>query len=196
MILGPGGVGKGTLVDRLAARDERLWVSRSWTTRDRRPGEPADAYVFVNEDTFLAHELAGGFLETNRFAANGRWYGTPWPEEPPGRDVLLEIDLNGARQVREQRPESLLILVVPPDRDELERRLRGRGDAEADVRRRLELADLEMAEGPAIADAVVVNDDLSRATDEVAGILARYRSRPPENPNGPAAARHDDGSSD
>lgn len=177
VVFGPGGVGKGTLVRALLADDERLWLSRSWTTRPRRPSEAEDAYVFVDADAFLAHERAGGFLETNRFAANAQLYGTPWPREPAGRDVLLEIDLNGARQVRERVPDALLVLVVPPGRDELERRLRTRGDSEEHVRRRLELADAEMAEGRLIADAVVVNDDLSRAVEEVAGILGRYRGR-------------------
>ena len=183
VIFGPGGVGKGTLVRALLALDDRLWLSRSWTTRAPRPGEAADAYVFVDPEAFLAHERAGGFLETNRFAANGQFYGTPWPDEPEGRDVVLEIDLNGARQVRERMPDALLVLVEPPGRDELERRLRGRGDSDDHVRRRLDLADTELAEGRLIADAVVVNDDLSRAVDEVAGILGRYRrsSRPGED---------------
>ena len=158
------------------ARDGRLWLSRSWTTRAQRAGEPDDAYVFVDADAFEAHEREGGFLETNRFAANGHCYGTPWPEEPEGRDVLLEIDLNGARQVKERFPSARLILVEPPDRDELERRLRGRGDSDEHVRRRLELADLEVSGGREIADAVVVNDDLNRAVEEVAGILEQYRS--------------------
>lgn len=183
VVFGPGGVGKGTLVRRLVDQDERLWLSRSWTTRPRRPGEPADAYVFVDTDTFLAHQREGGFLETNRFAANDHLYGTPSPEAPEGKDVLLEIDLNGALQVREGSPDALLLLVVPPDRDELERRLRGRGDSEQDVARRLALADLEIDQGRRVADHVVVNDDLDRAAREVAGILDDHRSRPPgENP--------------
>jgi guanylate kinase len=160
----------------LVERDPRLWLSRSWTTRARRPGEPEDAYVFVDRDAFEAREAAGGFLETNRFAANGHCYGTPWPEEPPGRDVVLEIDLNGARQVKERVPSARLILVEPPDRAELERRLRGRGDDDEHVRQRLALADDEVYGGREIADAVVVNDDLNRAVEEVAGILDGYRS--------------------
>lgn len=179
VVFGPGGVGKGTLVRRLVDQDERLWLSRSWTTRPCRPGEPADAYVFVDPDTFLSHQRENGFLETNRFAANDHLYGTPWPEAPEGKDVLLEIDLNGALQVREGSPDALLLLVVPPDREELERRLRGRGDSEQDVARRLALADLEIDQGRRVADHVVVNDDLDRAAREVAGILDHHRSRPP-----------------
>jgi guanylate kinase len=177
-VFGPGGVGKGTLVQRLVAGDPRLWLSRSWTTRARRPGEAEDAYVFADRAGFRAKRDAGGFLETNEFAANGHLYGTPWPEEAGDRDVLLEIDLNGARQVKEQRPDAVLILVEPPDRAELERRLRGRGDAEEDVRRRLSLAELEVAEGSEIADHRVVNDDLDRAIAEVASILDGYRNSP------------------
>jgi guanylate kinase len=177
VIFGPGGVGKGTLVQRLVAEDPRLWLSRSWTTRERRPGEAEDAYVFVDQPTFVARRDAGGFLETNEFAANGKLYGTPWPD--PGdaeRDVVLEIDLNGARQVLDRIPDAVLVLVVPPSRAELERRLRGRGDDDEHVRRRLALADAEVAEGEAIAHHVVVNDDLARAAAEVAGILDGYRS--------------------
>ena len=176
VILGPGGVGKGTLVRELVARDPRLWLSRSWTTRAQRPGEADDAYVFVDRARFESHEAAGGFLETNRFAANGHCYGTPWPDDTDGRDVLLEIDLNGARQVKDRFPSARCILVEPPDRAELERRLRGRGDSEEHVQRRLALADLEVDGGREIADAVVVNDDLNRAVEELAGILDRYRS--------------------
>ncbi len=179
VVFGPGGVGKGTLVRRLVEGDDRLWLSRSWTTRPRRATEPADAYVFVDRDTFLAHQRQGGFLETNEFAANGHLYGTPWPQEPPGKDVLLEIDLNGARQVRQRFPAAVLVLVVPPDRQELERRLRGRGDGEEHVARRLALADVEIDQGRRVADHVVVNDDLDRAAAEVAGMLAGYRSRTP-----------------
>jgi guanylate kinase len=176
VIFGPGGVGKGTLAQRLVEVDDRLWLSRSWTTRPRRPHEPEDAYVFVDRDTFEANEANGGFLETNRFAANGHWYGTPWPEEPPGDDVLLEIDLNGARQVKERIPSAKLVLVVPPTMEELERRLRGRGDDEEHVQRRLALSAVEVTEGRQIADDVVINDLLDRAVEDLAGILVRYRS--------------------
>jgi guanylate kinase len=175
VVLGPGGVGKGTVVRRLVDADDRLWLSRSWTTRAQRAGEPDDAYVFVDEATFAANAAAGGFLETNHFAGNGCWYGTPWPDEPD-RDVVLEIDLNGARQVRDRYPGAKLILVLPPDQEELERRLRGRGDDEEHVQRRLALADVEITGGLELADRVVINDDLDRAVEEVAGILDGYRS--------------------
>lgn len=155
--------------------DDRLWLSRSWTTRPPRRGEAADAYEFVSREEFVAHRDAGGFLEWNEFAANGHLYGTPMPVAPPGRDVVLEIDVNGARQVRERIPDALVVLVLPPSPEELARRLRGRGDPEHQVAERLRLAALEEAEGRPLADHVVVNDDLVRATEEVAGILERSR---------------------
>lgn len=131
--------------------------------------------MFVDRETFEVRERDGGFLETNRFAGNGHWYGTPLPDDLDRRDVILEIDLQGALQVKAKFPEARLILVEPPDRAELERRLRGRGDSDDHVRRRLELADAEVYGGREVADAVVVNDELSRAVDELAGILDGYR---------------------
>ena len=188
VVFGPGGVGKGTLVRLLVEQDRRLWLSRSWTTRPRRPGEAADAYVFVSRDTFLENQVQGGFLETNEFAANGHLYGTPWPEGPSECDVLLEIDINGARQVRERIPSAVLLLVVPPDQEELERRLRGRGDSDDQIKERLALAAVEVEEGRRIADHVVINDDLNRAAGAVAGILEHHRSqRPPGETQWPSS---------
>jgi guanylate kinase len=180
VLFGPGGVGKGALVVRLVERDPRLWLSRSWTTRARRPTERPDAYVFVDRQTFEDAMQRGEFLETNEFAANGHLYGTPWPDPPEegpegSPDVVLEIDLNGARQVKARYPDAVVILVEPPSREELERRLRGRGDDDEAVRQRLFLADAEVAEGRILADHVVVNDSLDRATDEVARILDAHR---------------------
>ena len=153
-----------------------MWLSRSWTTRARRAHEAADAYVFVSRETFLAAMEQGMFLETNEFAGNREFYGTPWPEPPTDDvDVVLEIDVNGARQVKSRKPDALAILVVAPSPEELERRLRSRGDDEDHVRRRLELAEYEETAGREVADAVVVNDDLARAVDEVARILETRR---------------------
>lgn len=90
---------------------------------------------------------------------------------------MLEIDLNGARQVKQRFPDALAVLVAPPSRDELERRLRARGDDDDHVRRRLELSEYELTAGREIADHVVVNDDLAGAAAEVARILGERRSR-------------------
>ena len=173
-MFGPGGVGKGTLVAELVRRDPQLWLSRSWTTRARRAGESPDAYVFVDEATFRARADAGGFLEWAEFLGN--LYGTPVPEAPAGRDLLLEIDLQGARQVRERAGDARLLLLVPPSAEVQEARLRGRGDTDELVAARVEVGRQEVAEGRAIADAVVVNDELGRAVDQAARIIAAWRS--------------------
>lgn len=180
VFFGPGGVGKGTLVAQLVARDPRLWLSRSWTTRPRRPHEAEDAYVFVDRPAFEAAKARGAFLETNEFAANGHLYGTPWPD-PPGDDldVILEIDLNGAVAVKRQIPAAVAILVVPPSDEELVRRLRHRGDSPEQIERRLALAQEEVGEGRRLADHVLVNDDLAGAVDEAARILDGHRRTTP-----------------
>ena len=175
IISGPGGAGKGTLVDRLVALDPKLWLSRSWTTRPRRPGEPEDSYSFVARDDFLARVAAGGFLEFTEFAGTGHLYGTPTLDPPEGRDVLLEIELHGAEQVKSRCPDARLIVVVPPSPQAQEARLRRRGDDEEHIRRRMLVGAEEERRGREIADAVVVNDDLERAAAEVAGILQKFR---------------------
>lgn len=156
------------------AADPRLWLSRSWTTRPRRPGEPADAYEFVDRATFEERARAGGFFEWAEFL--GHLYGTPLAEPPPGRDVLLEIDLQGARQVRSRRPDAVLILLRPPSAEAQAERMRARGDDEDRITARLEAGQEEERAGLELADAVVVNADLDRAVAEVAGILERRRS--------------------
>jgi guanylate kinase len=175
VVSGPGGVGKGTVVSRLLELDPRLWLSRSWTTRPRRPGEPEDAYTFVDRPTFLARAEQGGFEEWTEFAGNGQLYGTPTVDPPPGQDSLFEIERPGARQVKARHPDALLILVVAPSLEAQEARLRARGDNEEDIKRRLEVGQEEEKLGRQIADEVVVNDDVERAAREVAGILQRYR---------------------
>ena len=177
IVSGPGGVGKGTIVSALVERDARLWLSRSWTTRAQREGEADDAYVFATRAEFEAHIDRDGFLEWTDFLGN--LYGTPMPAPPPGRDVVLEIELQGAKQVRERNPDALLIFVLPPSREEQQVRLTGRGDPPHKVLERLRKAEEEEPEGRELADHVVVNDDLERTIAEMASIIDRERlSRP------------------
>ncbi|MEN9506028.1 MAG: guanylate kinase [Actinomycetota bacterium] len=176
IVSGPGGVGKGTIVSALVRQDERLWLSRSWTTREQRPGEPDDAYVFTSRDAFEARIERGGFLEWTDFLGN--YYGTPMPEPRPGHDTVLEIEVDGARQVKSVHPEAVLIFVLPPSRDEQERRLRGRGDPDHKVEQRVRKAEEEEPVGRALADHIVVNDDLGRTVDEMLTIIEHHRGRP------------------
>ncbi|HEY3811283.1 MAG TPA: guanylate kinase [Acidimicrobiales bacterium] len=177
IVSGPGGVGKGTVVSRLLELEPQLWLSRSWTTRARRPGEPENAYVFVDRPTFEARRAAGGFIEWTEFRGTGELYGTPTVDAPDGRDVLLEIELDGAQQIKRRYPDAVLILIVAPSQEEQEQRLRSRGDGPDSVQRRLEVGRNEEGLGRDLADYVVVNDDVDRAAREVAGILRAHHSR-------------------
>jgi guanylate kinase len=173
VISGPGGVGKGTLVSRLVARDERLWLSRSWTTRSPRPGEAPDAYTFVTREQFEDRIAAGGFLEWAPFL--DYLQGTPIPEAPAGRDVVLEIDVQGARQVVERHPDALLLFIDAPSRDEQRRRLELRGDPPEKVAQRLAIAEAEASAASQLGMRTIVNDDLERATAEVAEAIEAAR---------------------
>jgi len=173
VVSGPGGVGKGTIVDALVKRDERLWLSRSWTTRDRRPSEAADAYVFTDTATFERRIRDGGFLEWTEFLGN--YYGSPTPEPVGEQDVVLEIEVDGAQQVKQVFPDALLIFVIPPSREEQERRLRGRGDPGDKVLARLKKAEIEEPIGRDLADHIVVNDDLDDTIEEMLRILESAR---------------------
>jgi guanylate kinase len=173
VVSGPGGVGKGTIVDALVKRDPQLWLSRSWTTRERRPSEPEDAYVFTDSASFENRISEGGFLEWTEFLGN--YYGTPSPEPDDDRDIVLEIEVDGAQQVKRITPDALLIFVLPPSRDEQERRLRGRGDQDHKVLARLKKAEEEEPIGRQLADQVVVNDDLDETIDEMLAIIEQAR---------------------
>lgn len=154
-----------------------LWLSRSWTTRPRRAGETTDAYEFVNREAFVAHDRAGGFVESAEVF--GHLYGTPNPDPPPGDDMLLEIDVQGAAQVRARRRDAVVILVEAPSRQAQEERLHSRGDDESVIANRLAGADAEGEAGRLLADHVIVNDDLNRAIEEAAAIVESHRSAGP-----------------
>ncbi|WP_408645510.1 guanylate kinase [Vulcanococcus limneticus] len=174
LITGPSGVGKGTLVAALLQRHPQIWLSISATTRAPRSGEvDAQHYFFLSREGFDATVAAGGLLEWAEFAGNA--YGTPrQPVEQhlaEGRPVLLEIELEGARQVRRSFPAGFQIFVKPPSFEELERRIRGRGtDSEEAIARRLERARVEL-EAEAEFDAVLVNADLDQALLELEQLM-------------------------
>ncbi|WP_419841635.1 guanylate kinase [Candidatus Poriferisodalis sp.] len=175
VVCGPGGAGKGTIVAALVAQDPALVLSRSWTTRPRRVGESAEAYTFVTDEQFDAAIAANGFLEWADFFEYR--YGTPMPPADIDRDLVLEIDVQGAVSVRERDPGAQVIMVLPPSRAEQERRMRRRGDPESEVVRRLAKADQELAVGYRMADLIVVNRDIAGTVDEIAAFVGRVRSR-------------------
>lgn len=174
VLSGPSGVGKGTLVRALLARHPELWLSVSATTRPPREGEvEGEHYFFLTPERFAQQVHAEGFLEWATFA--GQSYGTP--REPverrlaAGQPVLLEIELEGARQVRRTFPAGRQIFVAPPSFAELERRIRGRGtDAEEAIQRRLARAREELA-AAAEFDAVLVNGGLEAAGLELERLM-------------------------
>ncbi|MBM5824038.1 MAG: guanylate kinase [Cyanobacteria bacterium M_surface_10_m2_119] len=174
VITGPSGVGKGTLVGQLLERHPQIWLSVSATTRAPRQGEvEGQSYFFLSRERFEEQVAEGGFLEWAEFAGN--LYGTPrQPVETQlaaGRPVLLEIELEGARQVRRSFPAGFQLFIKPPSLAELERRIRGRGtDSEEAIQRRLERARVELA-AEAEFDAALVNGDLQQALAELEGLM-------------------------
>src|SRR5437763_9227502 len=174
VITGPSGVGKGTLIGRLRERIPELELSVSATTRRPRPGEQDGVdYHFLTPERFQEHVDAGDFLEHATYSGNR--YGTLRSEVDGrlrvGRPVVLEIELQGARQVREAMPEAVAVFIAPPSREALRERLLGRGtDPPEQVEQRLETAERELDAQPEFSH-VVVNDDLDRATDQLARIV-------------------------
>jgi len=193
VVSGPSGVGKTVLCDRLVSEDSGLVHSVSATTRDHRSDEKDGVdYYFWNEPQFRAEIEKGQLLEWAE--VYGHLYGTPRaPIEDHlrgGRSPVLNLDIQGGRSVKRLMPESVLVFVVPPSAEELEKRLRGRGtDGEDEVRRRLAEAREELEEWSHY-DYLVVNDDLEGAVAQVRAILAAERARvsrllailPPDSP--------------
>ena len=148
---GPGGVGKGTVVEALLDSHPEIWLSRSWTTRAQRPGEPDDAYVFTDRKRFDDHIAAGGFLEWVDFLDYRQ--GTPMPAAPPGKDVLFEIDVEGARAIAAVDPNALLVFIDSPTVDDQRHRLVERGDAPERIEARLRKGEEERVTARRARDA-------------------------------------------
>lgn len=174
VLSGPSGVGKGSVIAVVRRRHPDVWLSVSATTRAPRPGETDGVqYHFVDSREFDRMAAAGELLEHASYAGNS--YGTPRaPVEEQlaaGRPALLEIELQGARQVRRAMPASQLVFLKPPTFQELTRRLRGRGTEDPErVLERLQLAMTEMA-AEAEFDVAVVNDDLEHAADRLVALM-------------------------
>ena len=174
VISAPSGAGKGTIIQYLLQTRPELVFSVSATTRAPRAGEQEGvSYYYVTRERFLEMISNDEFFEYAEYV--GEFYGTP--KKPIlecvglGKNVLLDIEIQGARQILAKMPEAVTIFIVPPDMEELERRLRGRGtDTEEKLKARLERATLEMREKD-FYKHIIVNDTVSRAAEEILSII-------------------------
>ncbi|AUM01097.1 MAG TPA: guanylate kinase [Pseudothauera hydrothermalis] len=180
IVTAPSGAGKTTLVRGLLARDPKVQLSISYTTREPRPGEQnGREYHFVDVDRFCSLRDRGEFLEWAE--VHGNYYATSrtWLQEQiaAGRDTLLEIDWQGAQQVRKVFPDAVGVFILPPSLQELEVRLRGRGtDSEAVIARRLLAARGEMRHVGEF-DYVIINNELQTAVDDLVAVVRAARLR-------------------
>ena len=181
VLVGPSGVGKSTIARQLA-QQLALAYTVSATTRTLKPGdETGKTYEYISHDEFFRRLDKDQFLEYAQ--VYDHYYGTPkhpaLDQLANGQDVLLEIDVQGALQVRFQCPDALLIFILPPDEPTLLRRLNARGrDSDKDIAQRFRAVtrEIHMAKGSRAFDFMVVNDDLDRAVREIASIIRQRRS--------------------
>ena len=177
VLSGPSGAGKGTLVKRVLQRIPDAWVSVSATTRQPRPGEvDGKDYFFLDQPRFDELVSQDGFLEWAH--VHGNSYGTlrsrVQERMDEGAQVILEIDVQGAFQVKKAMPEAHLIFIEPPSLEELEPRLRGRGtETEEVICKRMKTAEVELAQKMEY-DVQVINDELERATDELVSYIGSF----------------------
>jgi guanylate kinase len=180
MVVAPSGAGKSTLVNALLAQDPTIKLSISFTTRQPRPGEQhGREYYFTSVEDFLKRREAGEFLESAE--VHGNYYGTSRllieKEMKAGLDVLLEIDWQGAQQVKKQFPDAVEIFILPPSIDALEERLKKRGQDEPHViARRLLAAGGEIAHAPE-SEYVIINQEFATALSELTAIVKASRCR-------------------
>ncbi|MBS3897165.1 guanylate kinase [Silanimonas sp.] len=180
VVAAPSGAGKSSMVNAVLAREPGISLSISYTSRAPRPGERhAQHYHFVGKDEFERMIAAGDFFEYAE--VHGDYKGTARqsvePQLAAGRDVLLEIDWQGARQVRQQIPDALSVFILPPSREALETRMRNRGqDSEAVIAQRLAAAREEMAHAPEF-DFWIVNEHFDTAANELRSIFIAHRLR-------------------
>lgn len=172
VVSGPSGAGKGTVIANLRG-DFHLSVSVT-TRRPRESEVHGENYFFVTDEEFQQMIATGDLLEWATYS--GDLYGTPRKAATAamaaGRDVIAEIEVQGATQIRGAYPDAILVFISPPSLEVLEQRLVGRGDtAEDDITRRMEIAETEMERAPDLFDHIVVNDDLVRASAELSSIL-------------------------
>jgi guanylate kinase len=185
VLAGPTAVGKGTVAAAVRERHPEIWISVSATTRKPRPGELNGVHYWFVSDAEFDQMVAEGDLLEWAVVHKGARYGTPRrPVEEAlaaGRPTMLEIDLQGARQVRDSMPDALFVFLVPPSWEELERRLVGRGtETEAERVRRLDTALVELAAEDEF-DRTIVNREVNAAADELVALLRLPTEKPGES---------------